>query len=296
MYEDTFHKAAPSVEGRQRLARCVVWRRSRQHVALKLNGILGQGLFSLQILQKLKYGGRVIYYSFVSGEKDMKRVHGCSIGVIEARTQRHSRSSSLVPRNMSSFVAHQLVAVAPRPRGSAAVRRKTTTVVGCSGLAAAEGYNNAKALFAHKKRTHKRANNNWGAGQQQRRRLLNGVGSSSSSSTAIRASGPPPSSSFGGFGPDEVDGPMEPERMDDYADWKNAKDDETEGWKRAAAAAGKEDDFVVVGRGGGPRHVPSIPVPSISFPFHSLGVHGVTRARRSQGGCWLRCIMHVVHV
>ena len=46
-------------------------RRSRQHVVLKLNGILGHSLFSLQILQKLKYGGRVIYYSFVSGEKDM---------------------------------------------------------------------------------------------------------------------------------------------------------------------------------------------------------------------------------
>ena len=41
-----------------------------------------------------------------------------------------------------------------------------------------------------------------------------------------------------------MEGP-EPVRADDYADWKNAKDPETEGWKRAAAAAGSADDFVV---------------------------------------------------
>jgi len=34
-------------------------------------------------------------------------------------------------------------------------------------------------------------------------------------------------------------------RADDYADWKNAKDPETEAFKRAAAAAGRSDDFVV---------------------------------------------------
>ena len=39
-----------------------------------------------------------------------------------------------------------------------------------------------------------------------------------------------------------------PEYQDDYRDWKQAKDDETEAFKRAAAAAGRADDFVVGAR------------------------------------------------
>lgn len=82
----------------------------------------------------------------------------------------------------------------------------------------------------------------------EKRMAMRGASSSSSSSSksksAMRASSsggssPPPS-----FDPDDVEGP-EPQRADDYADWRNAKDDETEAFKRAAAAAGREDDFVV---------------------------------------------------
>ena len=39
-----------------------------------------------------------------------------------------------------------------------------------------------------------------------------------------------------------------PEYQDDYRDWQQAKDDETEAFKRAAAAAGRADDFVVGAR------------------------------------------------
>ena len=51
---------------------------------------------------------------------------------------------------------------------------------------------------------------------------------------------------FAAVDPDSVDPPgtSQPPR-DDYADWKSAKDDETEAFKRAAAASGKADDFVV---------------------------------------------------
>ena len=51
---------------------------------------------------------------------------------------------------------------------------------------------------------------------------------------------------FAAVDPDSVDPPgsSRPAR-DDYADWKSAKDDETSAFKRAAAASGKADDFVV---------------------------------------------------
>lgn len=52
--EETSHKAAPSVEDWQRLARDNSARHSRQHFLLTVSGILRHSLFSLQIMQTLK--------------------------------------------------------------------------------------------------------------------------------------------------------------------------------------------------------------------------------------------------
>jgi len=149
---------------------------------------------------------------------------------------------------MLAFPSASAVAVAPRAKGGAA------SSAGCLSRAAAATSTSTPCYRSSGIHTAplRRPQHLFGSSSSSSSSSGSSSSSSSSSSSGgsrrgdlleARATPPPPpppepsSSIF--LDPDEAwDPPQRPPERDDYADWKNAKDDETEAFKRAARAEG----------------------------------------------------------